>query len=457
MSDVGRSTLFARQQNPELAAEAREMSRAFADFSYLGWVTGKRDPERAWDGYFAHTQPQVRAVLDGILKSVPPEHRGAAERLAGSVEAFCLPSNAVESRVLENPGGSGGHLIGISPLVVQLSAEIAWNMSSAHPYIPDALPEGWQMATLHAQESFALTVHQYVRTLERFGDVPKPFGMLTAAVQVEGKSGRPGGLPGSGTRDYYDVRDEQDRVPSRIQLGDPGPDASVTQGALKGRAGHVAPTPVRVRGVGRCETGFEHGTGDVDRRLGSVLGHDLVVRDLPLVGPPAVVLGRVPRQLPVLLEEFPESLLRVYREANRDDIAVRRKRQHVQLRSRMGPQHRAQRRAEAADEAFPQRERPGPRRSVVHRSHHSPPRTRSRPHVKGVAWGVTTLPRCHTPCAHTPGFNRHRPLPPAAHAWRRTSTVRKRLDTKAPSDRAALAAGLPPLPWKSENAAVWLT
>lgn len=43
------------------------------------------------------------------------------------------------------------------------------------------------------------------------------------------------------------------------------------------------------------------------------------------------------------------------------------------------------------------------------------------------------------------------------HAGRRTSTVRKRLATKAPSHRAALADGLPPEPWKSENAAVWFT
>lgn len=35
--------------------------------------------------------------------------------------------------------------------------------------------------------------------------------------------------------------------------------------------------------------------------------------------------------------------------------------------------------------------------------------------------------------------------------------TRKRLATKSPSHRAALAAGLPPEPWKSEKAAVWLT
>jgi hypothetical protein len=35
--------------------------------------------------------------------------------------------------------------------------------------------------------------------------------------------------------------------------------------------------------------------------------------------------------------------------------------------------------------------------------------------------------------------------------------TRKRLATKAPSHSAEFAAGLPPEPWKSEKAAVWLT
>ncbi|MET7665844.1 GTP-binding protein [Streptomyces sp. NPDC005463] len=183
---MGRSSLFARQQNRELAAEAREMSRAFADSSYLRWVTGENDPERAWEGYFAHTQPQARAVLDGVLATFPPEDRAAAIQLAGAVEAFCLPSKAVESRVFESPGPSAGHLIGISPLVVQLSAEIAWGLHMAHPYAPEALPAGWQTATMHAQESFALTVFQFVRALERPGEAPVPVTMLdTASERIE--------------------------------------------------------------------------------------------------------------------------------------------------------------------------------------------------------------------------------------------------------------------------------
>lgn len=54
------------------------------------------------------------------------------------------------------------------------------------------------------------------------------------------------------------------------------------------------------------------------------------------------------------------------------------------------------------------------------------------------------------------GSRTRRRVPPG-HAGRRTSTTRKRLATKALSHRAAFAAGLPPEPWKSENAAVWLT
>src|SRR5690606_19250193 len=53
---------------------------------------------------------------------------------------------------------------------------------------------------------------------------------------------------------------------------------------------------------------------------------------------------------------------------------------------------------------------------------------------------------------------RRRWTPPVpASASRRTSTTRNRLATNAPSVRAALAAGLPPEPWKSEKAAVWFT
>src|SRR5699024_7819473 len=43
------------------------------------------------------------------------------------------------------------------------------------------------------------------------------------------------------------------------------------------------------------------------------------------------------------------------------------------------------------------------------------------------------------------------------HTCQRVCTTRNRLATKAVSDKAEFAAGLAPVPWKSLNAAVWLT
>ncbi|MCM2577795.1 tetratricopeptide repeat protein [Streptomyces meridianus] len=203
MPDAGRSILFQRHQNPALAREAREMSMAFADFSYLGWITGEDDPDRAWEMYFARTQPQVRAVLDGLLATFPPEERDQAVELAGSVEAFCLPSNAVESRVFENPGDATGYLIGVSPLVIQLSAEIAWGVHMAHPYLPEALPPGWEAATLHAQESLALNISGYIRALEGIGEAPVPTGMISTAMEATARARSES--RGRGPHDFYDA------------------------------------------------------------------------------------------------------------------------------------------------------------------------------------------------------------------------------------------------------------
>ncbi|MFJ2733285.1 tetratricopeptide repeat protein [Streptomyces sp. NPDC087317] len=198
MPDPGRSILFREQQNPELATEAREMSLAFADSSYLRWVSGEKDPHRAWEMYFDSTQRQVRGLLDGLLGSFPPEERGRALELAGLVEAFCLPSDAVESRVFENPGSATGFLIGISPLTIQLSAEIAWGMSTAHPYLPEALPPGWDAATMHAQESLALVLSRYVRAMEGNGEAPVPMSMVVMAMERSR-------VTNGGPRDYYDA------------------------------------------------------------------------------------------------------------------------------------------------------------------------------------------------------------------------------------------------------------
>lgn len=199
LPDPGRSILFREEQNPELAAEAREMSLAFADSSYLRWLSGEEDPHRAWEMYFDSTQRQVRLLLDGLLASFPPEERGRALELAGSVEAFCLPSDAVESRVFENPGSATGFLIGISPLMVQLNAEISWGMSTAHPYAPETLPPGWEAATMHAQETLALTLSRYVRAVEGMGEAPVPMSMVVMAMERIPRA------DGRGPRDHWDA------------------------------------------------------------------------------------------------------------------------------------------------------------------------------------------------------------------------------------------------------------
>ncbi|GHH15674.1 tetratricopeptide repeat protein [Streptomyces lanatus] len=201
--DPGRSILFDRYQNPALAAEAREMSMAFADYSYLRRLSGEDDPDRAWEAHFAHTQPQVRRVLDGLLGTFPPEERERAEALAGSVEAFALPSAAVESRVFENPGEATGYLIGISPIAVQLTGEIAWGLNGAHPYMAKALPKGWEAATMHAQESLALSISRYIRDLEGAGEGPVPMGMLNLAMTHPAGPGK--WSHGRGPRDFYDA------------------------------------------------------------------------------------------------------------------------------------------------------------------------------------------------------------------------------------------------------------
>lgn len=186
MRDPGQSILFTRYQNPALAAEAREMSLAFADFSYLRWATGEEDPERAWEMYFAHTQPQVRQDLDGLLKTFQLEDHDRAIELAGSVEAFILPSHAIESRVFVNPGEATGYLIGISPLLADLTAEIAWGMHQALPYYPEALPPGWEVGAMHAQETLDLIISEFVRAAAGIGEAHMPNSALRIVDEVGG-------------------------------------------------------------------------------------------------------------------------------------------------------------------------------------------------------------------------------------------------------------------------------
>ncbi|MEY9989172.1 hypothetical protein ABIE67_001204 [Streptomyces sp. V4I8] len=188
MRDGVRSSLFPELQNHALAAEAREMSVAFADFSYLRWVTGEEDPERAWEKYFTDTQPQVRKGLDQLLGSFHPEERDRAKELAGSVEVFCLPSNAVESRVFENPGEATGYLIGIALLPVQMAAEIAWGMNMIHPRYPETFPPEWDVGESRELLDFALT--EYVKSLETPGQGPLPQSVLEAAHRPQWPRGQ---------------------------------------------------------------------------------------------------------------------------------------------------------------------------------------------------------------------------------------------------------------------------
>ncbi|MFI8993383.1 tetratricopeptide repeat protein [Streptomyces sp. NPDC053542] len=198
MRDPGRSFLFARYQNPVLAAEAREMSKTFADSSYLRRLTGEENPESAWEAYFAHSQPQVRGALDGLLATIPPEERERAVELAGSVEVFCLPSNAVESRVFVNPGEATGYLIGIAPLTVQLTADIAWGMNMVHPSATDAHPRNWDAEA--GREALDEHIMRYVRALQAVGEAPLPVSLMAVALRDH-----PEWPHGQGPNDYRDA------------------------------------------------------------------------------------------------------------------------------------------------------------------------------------------------------------------------------------------------------------
>ncbi|MCX4537826.1 tetratricopeptide repeat protein (plasmid) [Streptomyces sp. NBC_00841] len=200
MRDEGRSVLFARYQNPLLAAEARKMSMSCIDISYLRWLTGEEDPERAWEMYFGATQPQVRKVLDGLLATFPPEERDRAIELAGSVEAFCLPSNEMASRVFQSPGEATGYLIGISPLVVQLSADIAWGMNMLSPYAAENIGRTWDAA--EGRETLDLQINEYVRALEGIGEAPMPTSAVSIALENRSDQEWP---HGQGPQDYREA------------------------------------------------------------------------------------------------------------------------------------------------------------------------------------------------------------------------------------------------------------
>ncbi|MDI3101893.1 tetratricopeptide repeat protein [Streptomyces sp. AN-3] len=169
---------------------------AFADFAFLRWVTGEADPERAWEKYFTDTQIHARKGLDQILASFHPQEGERARELAGSVEVFCLPSGAVESRVFENPGGATGYLIGIALLPVQIAAEIAVGIQAIHPRYPETLPADWDAGEY--RELLDFTIAEYVRSLETPNHGPLPQSVIRTMEQ-ETSSHWPQGM---GPSDY---------------------------------------------------------------------------------------------------------------------------------------------------------------------------------------------------------------------------------------------------------------
>ncbi|MEV6699300.1 hypothetical protein AB0M68_19320 [Streptomyces sp. NPDC051453] len=198
MPDPWRSTLFAEHQDLALVEAAREMSIVHADFEYLMRLMAEDDPERAWEAYCASTQPGLRNVLDGLLGTFPPEERDNALELAGSVEAFCLPSPAKKSIVFENPGEATGYLIGIALLPVQLSTDIAWGMSAVHPYYPEGPPRDYDPAA--GRELLDIQIAQYVRAVEDPEGGPLPRSLTHMALEV-----RRNWPTGEAPRDYSEA------------------------------------------------------------------------------------------------------------------------------------------------------------------------------------------------------------------------------------------------------------
>ncbi|MDO0938936.1 hypothetical protein QQY66_47180 [Streptomyces sp. DG2A-72] len=89
--------------------------------------------------------------------------------------------------VFVNPGEATGYLIGISPLLADLTAEIAWGTHLSLPYTPEQLPPGWEASAMHAQEALDLTVSECVRAVAGIGEAHVPTGALRVADEVGGE------------------------------------------------------------------------------------------------------------------------------------------------------------------------------------------------------------------------------------------------------------------------------
>ncbi|MFI8093560.1 hypothetical protein ACIF9R_35505 [Streptomyces sp. NPDC086080] len=130
-----RSILFAKYQNAELAKEAISLARAFADVKFLRTAKPGTTLPHDWSRYVAINNV-LRHTLDGALLAYAfsPREDGTmrdweeAGRLASRVEAFVVPSAAVECQVIEHEvdGREPAYLIAVSPIVSELMAVLMW-------------------------------------------------------------------------------------------------------------------------------------------------------------------------------------------------------------------------------------------------------------------------------------------------------------------------------------------
>ena len=108
-----------------------------------------------------------------ILSLFGAKSRQRTIELAGQVEVFVLPSAASESRVIVNPRNRGGYLIGLSPLIADLSTEIAFLIEIAY------LAEGMSTSS-SARRDLDRIVVSYLQCIDWGSESQRPAGPLSA-------------------------------------------------------------------------------------------------------------------------------------------------------------------------------------------------------------------------------------------------------------------------------------
>ncbi|MFD3523127.1 hypothetical protein [Streptomyces sp. NPDC058653] len=202
-----RSLLFATYQNAELAREAISLARVFADTDFLRAADPEGKILRDWSRFVAMND-RLRHTLDGVLLAyaVSPRQDGTprewaeAGRLAGRVEAFVLPSTAVECQVVEqeSDGGEPAYLIALSGFCGEVMANVSWALPTVlqhyarlreklaqehlrelievHGLGSRAMEESDYIQGKRAVNEFDACVESYVRTWTTKGAVaPKSF------------------------------------------------------------------------------------------------------------------------------------------------------------------------------------------------------------------------------------------------------------------------------------------